>query len=102
MHTHVASVNVVGVHDLVGHITKRNARLSAVRVGQVLAAVMAHFPVIEGAQGPEPQLAVPEPVLPRQVLARPVVIDDAKLAAQRFDRVLEAPIEEWMAFLDPS
>jgi len=102
MHAHVASVDVVGVHDLIGYITKRNARLSAVQVDQVLAAVLAHFPVIDGAQSPEQQLTVPEPVLPRQDLLRPALIDDAKLAEQLLDGVLEAPIEEWMAFLDPS
>lgn len=102
MHAHVASVDVIGVHDLVGHITKRNARLSAVRVDQVLAAVMAHFPVIDGAQSSEPQLTVPEPVLPRQDMPQPALIDDAELAGQLLDGVLEAPIEEWMAFLDPS
>jgi hypothetical protein len=102
MHAHVASVDVVGVHDLVGHITKRNARLSAVRVDQVLAAVMAYFPVIEGGRSPEQQLTVPEPVLPRQDLAEPALIDDAELAGQLLDGILEAPIEEWMAFLDPS
>lgn len=102
MHAHVASVDVIGADDLVGHITKRNARLSAVRVDQVLAAVMAHFPVIDGALSPEQQLTVPEPVLPRQDLLQPALIDDAELAEQLLDGVLEAPIEEWMAFLDPS
>jgi len=102
MHAHVASVDVIGVHDLVGHITKRNARLSAVRVDKVLAAVLAHFPVIDGSQSPEQQLTGPEPVLPRQDLPRPVAIHDAELAEQLLDGVLEAPIEEWMAFLDPS
>ncbi|KTR04602.1 nuclease [Curtobacterium luteum] len=102
MHARVASVDVIGVHDLRGHITKRNARLSPVRVDQVLAAVMAHFPVIDGAQSPEQQLTVPEPVLPRQDLSQPALIDDAELAEQLLDGVLEAPIEEWMAFLDPS
>ncbi|MCS5507215.1 UvrD-helicase domain-containing protein [Curtobacterium flaccumfaciens] len=102
MHAHVASVDVIGVHDLVGHITKRNARLSAVRVNQVLAAVLARFPVIDGSQSPEQQLTGPEPVLPRQDLPLPVAIHDAELAEQLLDGVLEAPIEEWMAFLDPS
>lgn len=63
---------------------------------------MAHFPVIDGAQSAEQQLIVPEPVLPRQDLAQLVVIDDAELAGQLLDGVLEAPIEAWMAFLDPS
>jgi superfamily I DNA/RNA helicase len=45
---------------------------------------------------------VPEPVLPRQDPAQPALIDDAELAEQLLDGVLEAPIEEWMAFLDPS
>jgi len=37
---------------------------------------------------------VPNPVLPRQDLPKPALIDGAELAEQLLDGVLEAPIEE--------
>lgn len=101
MHARVASVDVIGTHDLVGHITKRGARLSASRVDEVLAAMLTHFPVIgEGAATP-PQIVVPAAVLPREPSPTIAMLDD-ELTDQLLDGVLEAPIEDWMAFLDPA
>ncbi|MGL3198228.1 MULTISPECIES: 3'-5' exonuclease [Curtobacterium] len=103
MHARVASVDVLGVHDVIGHITKRGARLSAQRVDEVLAALLEHFPVIGAPDAPQ-QIVVPAPVLPREpapTTAPPPPIDD-ELLDQLVDGVLEAPIEEWMAFLDPA
>ncbi len=113
MHARVASVDVLGVHDVIGHITKRGARLSASRVDEVLAALLQHFPVIGEQPDTPPQVIVPAPVLARSV---PPAIPaderadddhadeahDDELAEKLLDGVLEAPIEEWMAFLDPA
>ncbi len=98
MHARVASVDIVGVHDLIGHITKRGARLSAKRVDEVLAALLEHFPVIGEAPAAAQQLVVPAPVLPREQVP---TLDD-ETVDHLLDGVLEAPIEDWMAFLDPA
>ncbi|MCS6524235.1 3'-5' exonuclease [Curtobacterium citreum] len=113
MHARVASVDVLGVHDVIGHITKRGARLSASRVDEVLAALLQHFPVIGEQPDTAPQVVVPAPVLARS--APPAIAGnegaddvhtneahDDELVEKLLDGVLEAPIEEWMAFLDPA
>jgi hypothetical protein len=100
MHARVASVDVIGANDLVGHITKRGARLSASRVDEVLAAMLHHFPVL-GDDGTMPQVVVPAAVLPREP-APTIGTSDDELTEQLLDGVLEAPIEDWMAFLDPT
>jgi len=105
MHARVASVDVIGAHDLVGHITKRGARLSASRVDEVLAAMLHHFPVIGDGGATPPQVVVPAPVLPREPAPTPaptIAALDDELTDQLLDGVLEAPIEDWMAFLDPA
>ncbi|WP_420364271.1 UvrD-helicase domain-containing protein [Curtobacterium sp. L3-7] len=99
VHAEVASVDVVGVNDLIAHITKRGRRLSATRVDQLLTAVLAHFPVIDGEQHAPPQVIVPATVLPRDP---DPVVDTEELHDHLIDAVLDAPIEEWMAFLDPA
>ncbi|MFJ2980737.1 UvrD-helicase domain-containing protein [Curtobacterium sp. NPDC087082] len=101
MHARVASVDVIGTHDLVGHITKRGARLSASRVDEVLAAMLTHFPVIGEDAAIPPQIVVPAAVLPREPAPTIATLDD-ELTDQLLDGVLEAPIEDWMAFLDPA
>lgn len=101
MHARVASVDVIGTHDLVGHITKRGARLSASRVDEVLAAMLTHFPVIGEDAATPPQIVVPAAVLPREPAPTIATLDD-ELTGQLLDGVLEAPIEDWMAFLDPA
>jgi len=101
MHARVASVDVIGTHDLVGHITKRGARLSASRVDEVLAAMLIHFPVIGDDAAAPPQIVVPAAVLPRELAPRIPTLDD-ELTDRLLDGVLEAPIEDWMAFLDPA
>ncbi|KQO65179.1 hypothetical protein ASF23_03445 [Curtobacterium sp. Leaf261] len=99
MHARVASVDVVGVHDLIGHITNPGARLSAGRVEEVVKAVMTHFPVIGDDPLPLTQIVVPAAVLPRD--AEPTLFTP-ELEAQLTAGVLDAPIEDWMAFLDPT
>lgn len=101
MHARVASVDVIGTHDLVGHITKRGARLSATRVDEVLAAMLTHFPVIGEDAATPPQIVVPAAVLPREPAPTVAPLDD-ELTNQLLDGVLEAPIEDWMAVLDPA
>ncbi|GAA3339126.1 hypothetical protein GCM10017714_13350 [Curtobacterium pusillum] len=105
MHARVASVDVIGTHDLVGHITKRGARLSASRVDEVLAAMLTHFPVIGDDAASAPQVVVPAAVLPRESAPTPaptIAALDDELTDQLLDGVLESPIEDWMAFLDPA
>ncbi|MBA8989915.1 hypothetical protein FHW23_001161 [Curtobacterium pusillum] len=111
MHARVASVDVIGTHDLVGHVTKRGARLSASRVDEVLAAMLTHFPVIGDDAAAAPQVVVPAAVLPREPAPTPtpapapaptIAALDDELTDQLLDGVLEAPIEDWMAFLDPA
>ncbi|ROS72168.1 nuclease-like protein [Curtobacterium sp. PhB130] len=116
MHARVASVDIVGVHDLIGHITKRGARLSPKRVDEVLT----HFPVIGDTPLPLTQVIVPAAILPREPEpeAEPEPerqprqaseperkqeqVDLDERDAQLLDGVLDAPIEDWMAFLDPT
>ncbi|PZF39637.1 nuclease [Curtobacterium sp. MCLR17_051] len=104
MHARVASVDVIGANDLVGHITKRGARLSASRVDEVFAAILHHFPVLGDGGATPPQVVVPAPVLPREpdVLLPTIASTDDELTDQLLHGVLEAPIEDWMAFLDPA
>ncbi|MFJ3383396.1 MULTISPECIES: UvrD-helicase domain-containing protein [unclassified Curtobacterium] len=99
VHAEVASVDVVGVHDLIAHITKRGRRLSATRVDQLLTAVLAHFPVIGEDHAVPAQILIPATVLPRDPAP---LIDSEDLHDRLLDGVLDAPIEEWMAFLDPT
>lgn len=99
VHAEVASGDVVGVNDLIAHITKRGRRLSATRVDHLLTAVLAYFPVIDGEQHAPPQVIVPATVLPRDP---DPVVDTEELHDHLLDAVLDAPIEEWMAFLDPA
>jgi hypothetical protein len=97
----VASVDIIGVGDLLAHITKRGRRLSHARVDDVLAATMKHFPRLDGEAKPmATTAAVPEPVLPRVEV--PALISEEELHDLLLDGVLDAPIEEWMASLDPS
>lgn len=99
VHAEVASVDVVGVHDLIAHITKRGRRLSAVRVDALLTAVLAHFPIIDVDHPAPVQVIVPATVLPRD--PEPP-INQQELENHLLDAVLDAPIEDWMAFLDPT
>lgn len=98
----VASVDIVGTHDLIRHITRPKARLSPKRVDEVLAAVISHFPTMDGAAASTQQVIVPQTVVPRAPESQPEPIDQDELDRQLLDGILEAPIEEWMASLDPA
>lgn len=102
MQARVSSVDVVGTHDLIGHITKPGARLSVSRVDEVLAAILRHFPVLGAAPAAPPQIVIPAPVIPRGQLPDVAAVDQDELRSQLLDGVLEAPIEAWMASLDPA
>jgi hypothetical protein len=116
----VASVDVIGTRDLIAHITKPKARLTARSVDAVLRAVLEYFPVISGDPLPDAQTVVPATVLPRlnpEPAPLPELGDhpefqplpdlrldtlDDEVVDHLLDGVLEAPIEDWMAFLDPA
>ena len=98
----VASVDIVGTHDLIRHVTRPKARLSPKRVDEVLAAVIAYFPVMDGAAASTQQVIIPQTVIPREPDPQPEPVDQDELDQQLLDGILEAPIEEWMASLDPA
>jgi hypothetical protein len=111
----VASVDIVGTRDLIAHITRPKARLSATSVDAVLRSVLEHFPVITGDTLRPPQIVVSQTVLPRStglgLSDHPEMHPDPDLHVDTLDDeivdhlldgVLEAPIEDWMAFLDPA
>lgn len=102
INAHVASVDVVGTHDLIKHITRPRARLSPERVDKALAAVLSYFPVIDGVVASTQQVIVPQTVLAREPEPQPALIDQEELDQYLLDGILEAPIEEWMASLDPA
>lgn len=111
--TELFGVGLLGDAAAVLEIARLGRRLSAARVGEVRAVLERLFPpystgplAIPTAVLPEPVL--PEPELPEPVLPEPVlpVTDAASLGADEIHGALlegmrRAPIEEWMAFLDP-
>ncbi|WIB64621.1 MULTISPECIES: UvrD-helicase domain-containing protein [unclassified Curtobacterium] len=101
----VASVDVRGALDLIAHITAYQRRLPGPQVDAVLLACMRHFAPMNGALDEDiPDLTVPTPVLPRTPLDLSGVEHRAaeELEADLVTGMLDAPIEAWMATLDPA
>ena len=107
-------VTLLGEAAAVTEIARRGTRLTAEQIAQVRTELDRLFPpmttgpiyVVEPAA---PDTSVPEPVLPADIRASSVVDFSAldNLTTQQIqDALLEgirkAPIEEWMAFLDPT
>jgi hypothetical protein len=98
----VGPVSVIGEHDALRHVTSPGARLTSQQVDLVLHRVLDHFPVLRTSSAID--VTVPEPVLTRPTDP----VDEAELMtaeevnAALVEGVLEAPIEQWMSFLDPA
>lgn len=98
----VATVHVRGVEDLVRFIAGHGTRLQGSRVDAVVQACMDHFPPIDAGDEALVDLTVPAAVIPRRSPPEAALLDDPDLRAELLASMLEAPIEDWMAFLDPA
>ncbi|GAA4684835.1 nuclease-related domain-containing DEAD/DEAH box helicase [Frondihabitans cladoniiphilus] len=126
----VDSVDVVGEHDVLRHLTRRGHRLTPTQVNRLLLRLADYFPVLDESTTPQargmhdPTLL--EPVLPREPgfdpstapgfgadaahgpadgraeTAEPEATLEADVDQALLEALLAAPIEEWMAFLDPA
>ena len=105
-------VTMLGEAAAVTEIARRGTRLTAEQIAKVRTELDRLFPPM--TTGPidvivPPDTSVPEPVLPADIQASSLVDFSSldKLTSQQIqDALLEgirkAPIEEWMAFLDPA
>jgi len=105
-------VTMLGEAAAVTEIARRGTRLTAEQIARVRTELDRLFPPM--TTGPinvieQADTSVPEPVLPADIQASSVVDFSSldKLTTQQIqDALLEgirkAPIEEWMAFLDPA
>jgi hypothetical protein len=112
--TELFGVTMLGEAAAVTEIARRGARLNAEQIARVRTELDRLFPPM--TTGPinvvEPvalDTSVPEPVLPADIRASSVVDFSAldSLTTQQIQDALmegirKAPIEEWMAFLDPA
>lgn len=91
-------LTLLGDAAAVSEIAQLGSRLSATRVAEVRDALEHLFPPMTTGPVTVPVASVPEPVLPLDATAPPSaeVLNEALLEGLR-----RAPIEEWMAFLDP-
>lgn len=101
--TELFGVGLLGDVAAVLEIARLGRRLSAARVGEVRAVLERLFPPYSTGPLSIPTAALPEPVLPEPVLpgtdAASLGVDE--IHAALLDGMRRAPIEEWMAFLDP-
>ncbi len=96
----VGTVRMLSERDLLRHIASRGMRLGPALLDLVLARTLALFPPV-GAPAPV-NVAVPEPVLPApEPLAEADLPTEDEVREAIFEGIMAAPIEEWMAFLDP-
>lgn len=98
----VGPVSVIGEHDALRHVTSPGARLTPQQVDLVLHRVLDHFPVLRTSSAID--VTVPEPVLtrPTDPVDAAELITAEEVNAALLEGVLEAPIEQWMSFLDPA
>lgn len=91
-------LTLLGDAAAVSEIAQLGPRLSPTRVAEVRDALEHLFPPMTTGPVTVPVASVPEPVLPLDASAPPSVetLNEALLEGLR-----RAPIEEWMAFLDP-
>jgi len=105
-------VTMLGEAAAVTEIARRGTRLNAEQIAKVRTELDRLFPPM--TTGPidvivAPDTSVPEPVLPADIQASSLVDFSSldKLTSQQIQDALvegirKAPIEEWMAFLDPA
>ncbi|WP_309712535.1 UvrD-helicase domain-containing protein [Pseudolysinimonas sp.] len=96
--TELFGVTLLADSAAVSEIARLGPRLSPTRVAGVRVALEQLFPPVTTGPVSLPVTSVPEPVLPFHVTDPPTAehIHEALLEGLR-----RAPIEEWMAFLDP-
>ncbi len=96
--TELFGVTLLADTAAVSEIARLGPRLSPTRVAEVRVALEHLFPPVTTGPVTIPVASVPEPVLPLDATAPPTAeqIHEALLEGLR-----HAPIEEWMAFLDP-
>lgn len=96
---------VLGERDVVPWATRRGLRLDDEAVTTVAGTLAATFPPYEVSASPTAAVAVPEPVLPRQLPPADdeqlELLDVAELEASLIAAELAKPIEQWMTFLHP-
>jgi hypothetical protein len=96
--TELFGVTLLGDAAAVSEIARLGPRLSPARVAEVRAALEQLFPPVTTGPVTLPVASVPEPVLPRDVTGPPT---EEQVYAALLEGFVRAPIEEWMAFLDP-
>ena len=107
-------VTMLGEAAAVTEIARRGTRLTAEQIAQVRTELDRLFPpmttgpinVVEPAA---PDTSIPEPVLPADIRASSVVdftsldnLTTQQIQDALLEGIRKAPIEEWMAFLDPT
>ena len=100
-HIRHGELDLVREDQLLHHLSRPGTRLTPAQVDQVLIRCLALFPQI-GA--PAPVVAtIPEPVLPTPTgeIELAELPTEEQIEAALRQATLAAPIEEWMAFLDP-
>ncbi len=121
--TELFGVTMLGEAAAVTEIARRGTRLNAEQIARVRTELDRLFPpmttgpiAVVGRAAADPALdtAIPEPVMPADIRAAdiggsgiPITTDLDTLTTQQIQEALlegirRAPIEEWMAFLDPS
>jgi hypothetical protein len=106
--TDLYGVTLLSEADVVTRISRAGARLSPDRLGAVVDALDALFPIYKTDTPFEFDLSFVEPVMPEDLpdLA-PEVAEVDRLTAEEIESalvegVLALPIEDWMAFLHPT
>ncbi|WP_230671672.1 nuclease-related domain-containing DEAD/DEAH box helicase [Rathayibacter sp. Leaf248] len=97
--TEVGGVVVLGEKRAAVHINSRGRRLTDVQVNAVLTTALSHFPVLNSSPV-FVDATIPEPVLDEAEPEPLVEVED--VAEILLAGLMAAPIEEWMAFLQPS
>ena len=97
--TDLFGLTLLGDAAAVTEIAGLGTRLSPARVAEVRAALEHLFPPLTTGPVTIPSAALAEPVEPIDV--DPVTLSAENIQDALFDGLRRAPIEDWMAFLDP-
>ena len=98
--TDLFGVTLIGDASAVTEIAALGARLSPARVAEVRAAIEQLFPPLMTGPVAIPTASVPEPVVAPPT-APGVTLTAEAIQDALLDGLRRAPIEDWMAFLDP-